>query len=312
MPASKPEWLSVLRGMDPATPAAWVSILATEGSAPRGAGARMIVTASQVWDTIGGGNLEHRAIDQARRSLARPPGAWAVQDYPLGPLLSQCCGGRVRLLVEHLDLADRAWLEQAEEGRMLVSRFDEARISRRVEDHIEPSAPDARGPWPTSGAVLVERIGAERRPLLMFGAGHVGRAIAAAAAPLPFRLAWFDTRPETAAVPGVVRIEPEDICACAAQAPADAAILILTHDHALDYQLVQAALTGQAAFIGLIGSRTKRARFLSRLEKGGFDEAARRRITCPIGLPGIDGKEPPIIAIAVLAQLLALRGANAP
>ena len=304
------EWLRALRGLDPATPAAWVSVLATEGSAPREAGARMIVTASMVWDTIGGGNLEHQAIDQARRSLSRPPGFWRVQDYPLGPLLAQCCGGRVRLLVERLDLTERTWLEQLEEGRMLVSTFEPERISRAVEDDAQPTPLDTRTPWPQSGAALIERIGVERRPLLLFGAGHVGQAIANAAAPLPFRTTWFDSRPEMSDISGVRRLEPEALCAQAAGAPAEAAILILTHDHAQDYQLTKAALTSQAGFIGLIGSKTKRARFLSRLEKDGFDEPSRQRITCPIGLAGIGGKEPQVIAIAVLAQLLALRGAE--
>ena len=89
-----------------------------------------------------------------------------------------------------------------------------------------------------------------------------------------------------------------------------AAVLILTHDHALDYRLVAAALRGPAAFVGLIGSATKRARFLARLERDGFDAAARVRLTCPIGLPGITGKAPEVIALATLAQLLTLADAT--
>ena len=92
--------------------------------------------------------------------------------------------------------------------------------------------------------------------------------------------------------------------ACAAAAPEGAAVVILTHDHGLDYRLTAAALGSRARFVGLIGSHTKRARFLSRLEKDGIDPG---RLTCPIGLPGIRGKEPEVIAIATLAQLLALR-----
>jgi len=137
----------------------------------------------------------------------------------------------------------------------------------------------------------------------MFGAGHVGRAIAAKTDGLPLHLAWFDTRPQAAETPGVALGTEDELVATAAAAPTEAAILILTHDHALDYRLTAAALGGSAAFVGLIGSQTKRARFLSRLAKEGVDAA---RLTCPIGLPGVDGKEPDVIAIAALAQLLAL------
>jgi xanthine dehydrogenase accessory factor len=140
----------------------------------------------------------------------------------------------------------------------------------------------------------------------MFGAGHVGRAIAARAAGLPLHFAWYDSRPEAAETPGVVLADEAAMIACAAGAGEGAAVVILTHDHALDYHLTAAALGSRARFVGLIGSRTKRARFLSRLAADGVDAA---RLTCPIGLPGISGKEPEVIAIATLAQLLALRSA---
>ena len=97
------DWTRQARAALQRGPAALVTILATEGSAPRGPGARMVVTESALVGTIGGGALEHQAAEQARAILAQAPGSWRVQDYPLGPLLGQCCGGRVRLLVERLD-----------------------------------------------------------------------------------------------------------------------------------------------------------------------------------------------------------------
>jgi xanthine dehydrogenase accessory factor len=139
----------------------------------------------------------------------------------------------------------------------------------------------------------------------MFGAGHVGRAVMARAAGLPLHIAWHDSRPDAAEAPGVVLADERAMVACAAGASGDTAVVILTHDHALDYRLTAAALNSRARFVGLIGSRTKRARFLSRLTTDGVDAA---RLTCPIGLPGVIGKEPAVIAIAILAQLLALRG----
>jgi xanthine dehydrogenase accessory factor len=286
-------------------PAALISILATEGSAPRGAGTRMVVTDETTAGTIGGGALENQAIQQGRAVLRHPQGAWRVQDYPLGPLLGQCCGGRVRLLVERLDDEAAGWI--AAEG-VVATQFAERRLTRRILDPKTPAPGiSARGPAPQAGDEIVERLGQTLTPVFLFGAGHVGKAVAGAIANLPFRLAWFDSRPEEAATPGVTHIDRERLMDCVADAPPEAAVLIMTHDHGLDYELTTAALGSQARFVGLIGSGTKRARFLSRLAK---DQVDTGRLTCPIGVAGILGKEPPVIAISVAAQLLQLRGAG--
>jgi xanthine dehydrogenase accessory factor len=275
-------------------PAALVTILATEGSAPRGPGARMVVTETGLEGTIGGGKLEHLATAQARAILAHPPGSWRVQDYPLGPLLGQCCGGRVRLMVERLD-------EIPESDGPFAVTLDETvcRVAGQDGERL-----DARGPLPVSGARFVEPAETDMLPVFMFGAGHVGRAIAVRAPGLPLHFAWHDSRPEAAETPGVVLAVETEMVACAAAATEAAAVVILTHDHGLDYRLTAAALGSRARFVGLIGSKTKRARFLARLKADGVDHS---RLTCPIGLPGIRGKEPEVIAIATLAQLLMLR-----
>jgi len=275
-------------------PAALVTILATEGSSPRGPGARMVVTETGLKGSIGGGRLEYQATEQARAILALEPGSWRVQDYPLGPLLGQCCGGRVRLLVENLESVPDS------QGPFDVTLSD--RVERRSGEGV--GMIQARGPLPMAGARFVEPVESDCLPVSLFGAGHVGRAIAERAAGLPLHLAWYDSRPEMAETPGVVLADEAAMAAQAAEA--DGAVVIMTHDHGLDYRLTAAALAGRAHFVGLIGSKTKRARFLSRLEKEGVDAA---RLTCPIGLPGIEGREPEVIAIAVLAQLLTLRNA---
>ena len=299
-------WLDDLARLAAAGPVAMVSVLATEGSAPRGAGTRMLVTADGLHGTIGGGALEFRAAEQARAVLDHAPGTWRVQDYPLGPLLGQCCGGRVRLLVEHVDRAALGWLAGASEGRVLVSMLRESGIERHVSDG-PAAAVSARGDKPGEGARLGEMIGGVRRPLYLFGAGHVGQAISRHMGGLPLRLAWFDTRAELGAVAGVTVVAESAIAQCVAEAPDEAAVVILTHDHALDYTLTLAALSRPPlAFTGLIGSRTKRARFMARLERDGISAEARGRLTCPIGLPGVMGKEPDVIAVALLAQLLQL------
>lgn len=277
-------------------PAALVTVLATEGSAPRGPGARMIVTETGLAGSIGGGRLEHQAMAQARSILALDPGSWRVQDYPLGPLLGQCCGGRVRLLVERLESAPEG------EGPFEVT------LSERVERKPLPGerleAMAARGPLPAAGTRFLEPVESDSLAVHLFGAGHVGRAIAARADGLPLHIAWYDSRAEMAETPGVVLAAEEAMVGQAAEAPEGSAVVIMTHDHGLDYRLVAASLGSRARFVGLIGSKTKRARFLSRLAADGIDS---ERLTCPVGLPGIVGREPEVIAIATLAQLLLLR-----
>jgi xanthine dehydrogenase accessory factor len=311
------EWAEAARAALARGPTALVTILATEGSAPRGAGARMVVTAAGLHGTIGGGALEWRVTEQARAILALPPGSWRVQDYPLGPLLGQCCGGRVRVLVERLDPDASGWIDAFEKGE-IVARLETAAIQRttfpgegrgpvsgrsQLDPDLRRGSIVARGPLPDSGTKFLEPVETHGTPLILFGAGHVGRAIADRSPGLPLHLAWFDSRNEAADYPGVMQAEEDAMVDCARAAPTDAAILIVTHDHALDYRLTAAALAGTAAYVGLIGSATKRARFLSRLSNEGIDAS---RLTCPIGLPGVTGKEPAVIAIAALAQILSL------
>ena len=298
---------------------ALVTLLAVEGSTPREAGARMVVGPHTQGGSIGGGNLEHIGADQARRMLALPEGpAWAIQDYPLGPLLAQCCGGRVRLLIERLTPRDAAWLAKA--SGLATEDLPFVRRLRLGEDQIdcavsakspERSACDgvmvngrpagARGDRPRAGDEIIEPHGAARPRLALFGAGHVGLALAAVLTPLPFRLTWLDSRPE-AARPGLDVAPPDEMVRIASQAREHT--LIMTHDHALDYALVAAALRGTTPHIGLIGSKTKKARFLSRLQADGFGEADLGRLVCPIGLAGIRSKAPEAIAISVAADLL--------
>jgi xanthine dehydrogenase accessory factor len=290
-------------------PAALVTILATEGSAPRGPGARMVVTETGLAGSIGGGALEHQAMAQARAILALDPGSWRVQDYPLGPLLGQCCGGRVRLLVERLESAPdgegpfEVTLSDHVERRLLPGEGRGPATESELGPGLRRGALAARGPLPAVGASFVEPVESDCLPVLLFGAGHVGRAIAARAQGLPLRIAWYDSRVEMGETPGVFLADEARMVAVAAQAPGDSAVVIMTHDHGLDYRLVAAALASRARFVGLIGSQTKRARFLKRLSADGVDPA---RLTCPVGLPGISGREPEVIAIAALAQLLML------
>ena len=301
---------------------ALVTVIAAEGSTPREAGARMLVTPAGQSGTIGGGNLEYRATQQARRLLTQSERGFALQDYPLGPFLQQCCGGHVRLLLERLDEGSRAWLEPAAraeaagrpyalEARVCGTRLQRAFFADETQWVGAVSMVDAAGaPLPgrrpalSEGDGLIERIDAARPRLLLFGAGHVGQAIARAFAPLPFRLDWYDSRPETSmsgAAAGVAIQDETRLIQLAGEAGPDDLVLILTHNHDLDYQLTRAALAAGPAYVGLIGSQTKKARFLRRLREDGLDAAG---LTCPIGIPGLKSKAPEVIAVSVAADLL--------
>lgn len=145
--------------------------------------------------------------------------------------------------------------------------------------------------------------------LQLYGAGHVGRAVVRLLEEIDCRVQWIDERehafPDAPGAPHVERVCVEPVHAEVATAPAGAFYLVLTHDHALDMAITEAILRrGDFGFLGLIGSRTKRARFVRRFEARGIAAAALARLTCPIGVPGIAGKEPAVVAVAVVAQLL--------
>lgn len=309
-------WTSAaLSALDAGDAVVLATILAVEGSAPRPAGTRMVVTRGATYGTIGGGNLELQVTSQGRHILDHPPGSWRVQDYPLGPLLGQCCGGRVRVQIERLADRDGRWLREADRLTgarapfVLRHRFGERGVARTIE---RPGAAGpgigARGERPSAGTEIAELVPGAALRVVLAGAGHVGCAVARALADLPVALDWFDTRPDFADTGAAAIDEDRALALVAALAPDDA-LVVMTHDHGLDYRLVAVALHGPARFVGLIGSQTKRARFVSRLARDGVDSAARARLVCPVGMAGIVGKEPAVIAIAVAAQLLMLVGA---
>lgn len=252
-------------------PALLVTVERTEGSVPREVGAWLALCGDELLGTIGGGQLEHQAIAEARALLAAAPFAGARQRRcALGPSLGQCCGGVVHLAYE--------WV----------------------------TAVDAE--------VLRERLRTPAAALALFGGGHVGRAIVRLMDGLPFAVQWIDSRdavfpPE---LPANVRTEhSEPAEAAVADLRAGSAVLIMSFSHAEDLRIVAACLARRRAqadlpFIGLIGSRTKWATFRHRLAARGFGADELDAVTCPIGLPGITGKQPAVVAVAVVAQLLGL------
>lgn len=158
--------------------------------------------------------------------------------------------------------------------------------------------------------IIVERFEVRERPVYLFGAGHVGRAIVLAMAPLPFAVTWIDTRADAfpAAMPGnVTAVWSEDAATLLADAPSETMVLILTHNHALDQEITRLALAeDRFAYVGVIGSKTKRARFTKRLAEAGIPrDRIERDLVCPIGMPEIASKHPAALAAGVVADLLA-------
>ena len=261
-------WLTALKALT--APAVLITVTRTEGSVPRKAGTRMLADAGRQVDTIGGGHLELKAVETARAMLAAGTLLHAER-FPLGPRLGQCCGGMV-------------WLD----FELIAPQA--ARIAE-----LEQEALAKRSAWPH---------------LMLFGAGHVGTALVHLLGTLPCRVTWVDTRdaqfPERA--PANVSIENTDTPeALIAGADAGTSFLVMTHSHALDQAMCEHILRRpELGWFGLIGSMTKRVAFERRLLERGFDQARIAAMVCPIGIPGITGKEPAVIAVAVCAQLLQL------
>lgn len=259
----------------------WVQVHAIEGSAPREVGASMLVWPQHIEGSIGGGHVEWDVMAHARKWLQQVAISCHVQSdvsspdqtagvrfirYPLGPALGQCCGGVMQLRLELVAASALAALR-----------------------------------------ALLQPV---RYPVALFGAGHVGQALVRVLAPLPFTVTWLDSRDALTGASDPRAFEQADPLQDAVpDLPPDSRILIMSHNHAHDLEVLAACLhrqrqRGDVAWIGLIGSRTKWARFQHRLRERGFTEAEMAQVTCPIGVPGITGKAPEVIAVAVAAQLL--------
>ena len=258
--------------LDRAEPVVLVQVAAAKGSTPREAGTAMLVTGRRTHGTIGGGRLEWEATERARALLA----SGAASDtfsMPLGPAVGQCCGGNVTLEMRRASTAEIEALAALE-------------------------------------AQLAERL----PQVLLFGAGHVGRALAQALAPLPLRLRWIDEREHEFPDPPLAGPEvvlTERWRAEVDAAPPGAAYFVMTYSHGLDFEICEAVLRrGDFVYLGLIGSRSKRARFEHGWRELGLDPALLARLTCPIGGP-LKDKRPPVIAALAAAQLLHALATNA-
>jgi xanthine dehydrogenase accessory factor len=326
------DWLAAAASVAGLEPAVLVTVAFVEGSVPREPGTKMLVDAARQWGTVGGGHLELRGAEVARAMLASGE-ARRLERFPLGPSLGQCCGGVVQLAFELAEAAhfaalaarreEDSWRLVALDGAPDLALFDaDGRLLHGA------GAPDfIRGPStpgfthimrePSGRRWLADLVEAPRARLVLFGAGHVGAAIVRALADLPCRVTWVDEREDLfpANVPQNVSVEATDSPeALAATAPPGTSFLVMTHSHALDQRLAETILKRQSYhedWFGLIGSDTKRKQFEHRLRERGVERARLDAMVCPVGVAGIEGKAPAVIAVAVAAQLLMVWEAKA-
>ncbi|WP_191603039.1 xanthine dehydrogenase accessory protein XdhC [Marinomonas algicola] len=237
-----------------------VSVVSIQGSTPREIGARMLITKDAIFNTIGGGHLEWKAMAYARQCLENRQPINEIKEYPLGATLGQCCGGKVSLLFESVFQADFS--------------------------------------------------------LAIFGAGHVGKAIIHCLGQIPCKVYWIDSRanefpqecPEN-----IIKIHSDYPVDEIKDLPSNSYYLVLTHNHQLDLDLSEAILKhNDFAYLGVIGSKTKSARFKHKLRDKGFSSEAIARMECPMGEPEIVSKQPGEIAVSTLSQLLKYRQKQTP
>ena len=235
-----------------------VTIIEELGSTPRNAGSKMVVSAERIFDTIGGGHLEYKAMEIAREMLASRSQNTRLERFSLGASLGQCCGG--------------------------------------------------------VNVLLFEPMGLPQAQIAVFGAGHVGRALVPLLASLPCRVRWIDSREQEfpAQIPdGVRQIVADEPLDEVDQLPKGSYCIVMTHNHQLDLELSAAILKrGDFAYLGLIGSKTKRVKFEHRLRDRGFDPAVLQRMRCPMGLSEVKGKLPIEIAVSIAAEVIATYNTN--
>jgi xanthine dehydrogenase accessory factor len=283
---------NLLALLDSGTPAVWVCVSDAKGSVPRERGAMLIVTTQHTWGTIGGGHLELKVIELARDLLASDAETATTRHFPLGPALGQCCGGAVDVAFMPMRESDRAALLQLQTVELHGGQFI---VERALDTGDRLVLPLNFSPW----------------RIYLFGAGHVGQAIAQVLATVPCQLVWIDGRDAVFPqhLPSNVRVvETDDPAGEVRAIPAGADVLVLTHSHALDLDICLELLgRHDLAYIGLIGSKTKAATFKKRFEQRGHSGAAIARIHCPIGQSHLVSKHPGVIAVGVAADLIERR-----
>ena len=287
------------------------SLVGVKGSSPREAGAMMLITPHTIWQTIGGGTLEHQVMSRARDMMnsaqsmtdsARAGWHREVMKAVLGPDMGQCCGGQVRVLLEHFGPPELTALAALQDAPFLTHPLAGSAP-------VTAASTSESGLSPAGDAFTAPVI-RRQHALFLYGAGHIGRALAPHLVALECDLNWVDINadrfPDTLPA-GANKIVASDPAVIAGHAPPDAMHLVITHNHALDEAICLTILKrareagGGFARLGLIGSDTKSARFRSRLSRAGVEKSQLARLICPVGLPDIGGKQPARVALSIAA-----------
>jgi len=289
-------------------PAVWVRVEQAQGSAPREAGASMLVGEAFVDGTIGGGHLEFQAIDVARTVLRSRGAARAFRRrLALGPSLGQCCGGAVELSFRIVDADETEWVRALAEAETRAARLGRCNVVLETRPGVVPhsrmmQAAAAAGEGPERDADASPHPDSDTwRSTLhfapwqvwVFGAGHVGQALVRVLSTLPATVTWVDSRDDVfpqPMLPRVVALPSDGPAHEVAAIPAGADVVVMTHSHALDFDLCAALLArDDLGWCGVIGSRTKATTFRRRLAQRGIDASRIERLACPIGWSAADG-----------------------
>jgi len=326
------EWIDELSDLAAAGESAvLVTVAGIRGSAPREIGAKMIVTSSASIGTIGGGQLEYQSTRVAVDMLNDQKST--LRSFPLGSSMGQCCGGVVEILFEPIADGLPGWLRDLgalygqREPAVIATRISRSRPVKLIvtADEIFGAEGDeenaavvtrarrllAENPATTRELQeFYEPIVAPDLNIAVFGAGHVGTAVVNALSGLDCNIRWIDSRPKMfRQVPANVRaIDAPDPALEVAAMPANSFYLVMTHSHAVDFDICDRILRRRDAhYCGLIGSLSKRRRFEKRYRQQGMSQALIGQLTCPIGVDGISGKKPAEIAVAAAAEILKVR-----
>ncbi|MCR9214480.1 MAG: xanthine dehydrogenase accessory protein XdhC [Proteobacteria bacterium] len=306
-----------------------ITVGRAKGSVPRETGATMLVSAETTTGTIGGGRLEYLAIETARDMLSSEEASKdRILNVPLGPELAQCCGGQVDILLSKLEEEDLFCFNRLNidnENSLLITEWRDGHSHRLlfsgreypdsfnlpVRQAAERCLEDLGTEIVSSSDTdftMVQSLREDEFKVVVYGAGHVGRKVVQALAPLPCRLYWIDERPEVFPEDVSANVEmlgsPNPVAKIAALPP-NAFHLVMTHSHQRDLEICEALLRRcDEAYIGLIGSATKKAKFKKRLALRGYSDQQTARIICPIGIGELTGKRPAEIAASVAADIL--------
>ena len=231
-----------------------VTLVGVSGSTPRNSGTKMVISHDDIFDTIGGGHLEHKAIKYAKKMLGSGKSCQHIEHFQLGSNLGQCCGGNT--------------------------------------------------------SVLFECFAATGVNIMLFGAGHVGKALVPILAQLPCKVTWVDSREaqfpsNLSSYDNVVKVVSESPELEVASMPANSYFIVMTHNHQMDFEISQAILKrADFHYLGLIASNTKWRRFQQRYKHRDIDQKQVARMNCPIGLADVGGKLPMEVAVSVSAEII--------